>query len=82
MIGDRQVEHARAAERITTMADPPQPLDKLREYVKKATEKHAVHTIVDVDEDYESRINKSLHSLQAQVQQHKGALEKVHYLSF
>ena len=56
------------------------PLDKFQRYVEKLKEIHDSSVVVDVDEDYEIRINKSLSSLQAQVKQHEDALEEVRFL--
>ncbi len=62
------------------MATVPQALEKLRAEVENAAERHSTFETAEVEEDYEVRINKTLHSLQNQVKQHEAALEEVRFL--
>lgn len=59
------------------MADEPQPLEGLQEYVSKTNNTDYGPKSTDEDEGYAARLGKTLLSLQNQVKQHEAALEKV-----
>lgn len=59
------------------MATQSEPLEKLQEYVAKAKDTDYGLKNADGDEEYATRLNKTLQSLQDQVKQHEIALERV-----
>ena len=62
------------------MSDLKQSLDKLLNYIDKAKETHGTSEAIDPDEDYGTRIDRTLGSLQNQIKQHQAALEKVRFV--